>query len=289
MFGAFKVGTVRGIPINLHLSVFAIAAALLVKFGVLGIPATLLLFGSLLFHELGHAVVAQACGIPIAGIDLHIMGGMARMARPPKTARQELWIAAAGPAASVVLAIVLGALGWALGGQAGRPPMGLADLLAYAGFGNLLMALFNLIPALPMDGGRIFRAAMAPRFGHLGATRIAAWVSRGFGIIFVAVGLWQANWGLLIIGGLLFLMVAYEERSAPAVAQWQQEAGRPKTSEPVDADVIDPIDPAGVMRSGRVRRMGTVTVDVTPGRAAETHEEFVDRFGRRYVVVTKLM
>jgi len=118
------------------------------------------------------------------------------------------------------------------------------------------MGIFNLVPALPMDGGRIFRAALQQRMGRLKATRIAATVSRVFGVLFIAVGVFQQAYSLALIGALLFLMVRNEERFA------EQEAIRRQYLNPYD---VPP-----------------------PGGGPETREEFVDPWGRRWVVVTRL-
>ena len=114
--------------------------------------------------------------------------------------------------------------------------------------------LIILIPALPLDGGRIFRAVLSSRLGNLRATHVAAWISRGFGLIFIAVGFYAQAWSLLLIGGLLFLMVRYEERLALQRETWGPHG---------------PLQPA----------LAT---------AQETREEYVDAHGRRYVVLTRL-
>jgi Zn-dependent protease len=243
MFSSIRIATIRGIPIRLHVTLLAVFALLLYNFGLLGIPAGILLFGSVLLHELGHSIVAQRYGIRIASIELHLLGGMAMMTEMPRTPKQEMWIAAAGPLVSFVLGAFFLTLAMIAGGQfvfdAPRP----IDLLAYAALVNLGMGLFNLLPALPMDGGRIFRALLQQRLGRLRATRIAAMVSRGFGVLLIGLGLYLPQLALALIGGLLFLMVRGEERFA------EQEA----------------------LLRGRM-----------------TREEYVDAWGRRWVVVTRL-
>jgi Zn-dependent protease len=256
VLGSFQIARIRGIPIRLHFSLIAMFAVLAVSFdGWLGIPAGVVLFGSVLLHELGHSVVAQFYRIPISSITLHLLGGMALMTRPPSSAKEEVHIAAAGPLVSFALGTLFAALAWLSGGASLAHP----TLLGYAAGLNLLMGLFNLVPALPMDGGRIFRAALASRFGSLRATRIAARVSRFFAVGFLIAGLYTQWWSLMIIGALLLFMVQNEERIVEA-----QEAMRQRMQ-------LDP-DPFLPMSGAR-----------------ETREEFIDPYGRRYVVITRLV
>jgi Zn-dependent protease len=243
VFSSIRLATIRGIPIRLHVTLLAVFALLLFRFGWMGIPAGILLFGSVLLHELGHSVVAQRYGIRIASIELHLLGGMAMMTEMPRTPKQEIRIAAAGPAVSFALGFMFFVLATIAGATLDFTAPSAVDLLAYGAVVNLGMGLFNLVPALPMDGGRIFRAALQERMGRLRATRVAATVSRVFGALFIAVGLWYGQLSLALIGGLLFLMVRGEERFAE-----HQEALRKR----------------------------------------QTYEEYVDPWGRRWVVVTRL-
>ncbi len=150
----YRLGTVGGFPIDVRASFLLLLAVVLFGFGgVFGVAVTLIAFASIVVHELGHAVVARELGVRVATIELGFFGGAAQMAAMPRKPRHELAIAAAGPAVSLVL------------GGAG---LGLAALTGFSGlalFGwiNLVLAGFNLIPALPMDGGRILRALLATR------------------------------------------------------------------------------------------------------------------------------
>lgn len=267
MFGSLKVASVRGIPIRLHFSLLVMIPLLLLQFGWLGIPLGLLLFGSVFLHELGHSVAAQRYGIPIVGINLHLLGGMALMAHPPKTPQQEMVIAGAGPAVSFGLGFVFLGLSLLFGASLSMAVPSLVDLLAYGAGINLLMGLFNLLPALPMDGGRIFRAGLSLKYGALDATNIAAWVSRAFAVVFVGVGLFMHAWSLVLIGAFLFVLVANEQRIARVQEAMRQRAAF--ASSPY-GPVIDVGAPAHPTRG-------------------VTREEFVDRHGRRFVVVTRLM
>jgi Zn-dependent protease len=257
VFGAVRIATIRGIPIRLHITLLAMFFLMMIKWGyAFGLAGGFILFGSVLLHELGHALVAQRYGIRIASIVLHLLGGMALMTRPPEKPRQEVAIAAAGPLVSFLIGGSLFAFGHLVGVHFSEfhfeQPYGFSDLLMFAAYTNLAMGIFNLVPALPMDGGRIFRAALAEWIGSLSATRIAAWVSRAFGVVFIGVGLMAHQFSLVIIGVMLFLMVWNELRVAEA-----QEAARIRASQLVDL--------------------------------RETREEFIDALGRRYVVVTRMI
>ncbi len=255
MLGSVRIARLKGIPVHLHVTGLLVLVGLVMRLGWLGLPAGVLFFGSLLVHEMAHALAGRACGIATLRIDLNLLGGMAVMTRPGRTPRQELLIAAAGPAASLVLGLVLLVpAGW-LGAAFDMGRMQPRDLVGAMAALNLFMGLFNLVPALPMDGGRMFRAALSPRFGHVRATTIAAWVSRGLGVVLIVIGLTGGHSGLAVVGGLLFWMVAREERAAPVVEAWRRQGA------PAGEQTVPP----------------------------QTREEFVDRYGRRYVIVTKVL
>lgn len=160
------------------------------------------LFASIVFHELAHALVARRFGISIRGITLFIFGGVAEMDGEPKSARGELLMAAAGPLASLGLAAVMVALAASLGrtGAAG----GVAWYLAII---NAVVAVFNLIPAFPLDGGRILRAALwAWRGDIMAATRIAANAGNLFGLLLIVLGAIEIVSGNFIGGMWRFLI-----------------------------------------------------------------------------------
>ncbi len=186
MFKSYRLFDIHGIPIKVHgsLPLFLILAGLLINLGggVSGFLLTVLLwtlaFGCVLLHELGHALAARHYGIPVREITLYPIGGVAALAYMPKNWRREFVIAIAGPAVNFALAglfaltyfLVPGALlGW---------------LIAI----NLGLALFNLIPGFPMDGGRILRALLARRRSYFRATKIAVDVGRNVAIGMGALG-----------------------------------------------------------------------------------------------------
>ena len=273
---SLHIATVRGIPIRLHVTLLLVFLLLVLQFGALGVPAGVLLFGSVLLHELGHSVVAQHFGIPIARIDLHLLGGMAMMTGAPRTPKQEMLIAAAGPLVSLGLAVGFGGLAGLLGGTPGLELRGPADLVAYTAVVNLGLALFNLIPALPMDGGRIFRAALASRFGDLRGTRIAATVSRIFGGLFVAAALYTGSLSLGLIGLFLFVLVGHEERLAAARAS--------RWPEPQPAPRYVPFGPWSYRYGAGLRPTRPAQDVVVDVRSVPNDQDsFVDPWGRRWV------
>lgn len=204
---SIRIGSVRGIAVLAHPSIALVLVLIVLQVGVLGILVGPLLYGSLLLHELGHAAVAQHYRLRVPRIVLHLLGGTAVMADLPKTPKQEVAIAAAGPAVSLALSVLMAFISSVLGHSA------LGQLFGYGSALNLILALFNLLPALPMDGGRIFRALLVPRFGLLRGTKIAGQVSRGFGVLFVLVGLFGGFWSLCLVGLFLFVMVRQEEQA----------------------------------------------------------------------------
>jgi Zn-dependent protease/predicted transcriptional regulator len=149
----------------------------------MAVVAALAFFCSLLLHELGHALQARRDGIAIEGITLWLFGGVARFKGAFPSAGAEFRVAVAGPLVSLVLGVLFVLL--ALAGL----PEAVDGVLAWLGFINLMLLAFNLLPALPLDGGRVLRSLLWRRKGDLGqATRIAADVGRGFGYFFIAIG-----------------------------------------------------------------------------------------------------
>ncbi|MGB7568869.1 MAG: site-2 protease family protein [Chitinivibrionales bacterium] len=182
----------------------------------MGAVTAVLLFGSVLLHELGHSIVAQRYKVPVRVITLFLFGGVARIGAEPPSAIAEFFIAVAGP----LVSLFLGLLFWAIQpGVAGSGPLlGLAKYLAYI---NLSLALFNLIPGYPLDGGRVFRAIIWAITKNMSrATLIAAHVGRFFAFLFIFVGVWQMFMGNLG-GGLWTALIGWYLDNA-ASAQLQQ-------------------------------------------------------------------
>lgn len=161
---------------------------------LLGCSSALLFFLSILLHELGHSLVSQRCKIPVPSITLYLFGGLAEIAREPDDAKSELKIALAGPAVSVVLCILFKLL------SIGSSIIGLfaiSEMCGWLSWINLLMALFNMIPGYPLDGGRVLRALLWAKFRKL---HRATYISSRIGIGF--------SW-LLVIAGVIFLATKY--------------------------------------------------------------------------------
>ncbi len=209
MFPAIQFGRVFGIPLQARVSfLLMLAAVLLFMGGVTGMIVVLLAFASVILHELGHALVARKLGVGISAIELHFFGGVARLTSHPKSPKDEAIIAAAGPAVSFVLAAV-GYLLYATTGLGG---------FALVGGVNLVIALFNLLPALPMDGGRIFRALLSLRVGHRRATVISVKLSRVVSILFAVVGLAYMQLQLVLLAGVLWYMATAESNIAKNIS-----------------------------------------------------------------------
>jgi Zn-dependent protease len=218
MFTSWRIGRIFGVPVEINLSFLLIALVLVAtSVSVLaGVLLVVVLFGSVLLHEAGHALVARRLGVYVSGIELSFFGGAAKMTQMPRSADHEIAIAAAGPAVSLILA----GAGFGLGAVLQAP------LIASIGFINLVLAGFNLIPALPMDGGRILRALLTRRMDFVRATDIAVTVSRVAAIGFGLFGLLAANYWLVMLAPMLWMMGTRERMLARAMADQYAGHGR---------------------------------------------------------------
>lgn len=209
--------TLFGIPVRLHWSFLGLLAGLLLWVGpsswvgTLGVVTGL--FGSVLLHELGHALAARVYGIETAHITLYPFGGIAAITRMPRNPFQELVIAVAGPAVNLGLALLFGGLALAYGGWVG---WWLALL-------NLGMGAFNLIPAYPMDGGRVLRALLATRMGWMRASALAIRIGYGFAWAFIAFGVLSFSFNLVLVGGFLLVALGSERQRLVQMA-WERKA-----------------------------------------------------------------
>lgn len=218
MFKSWRLGSLLGFPVEINLSFLILLGVVFLAFGGLaGVVIVALAFGSVLLHELGHALVARQLGVRVVGIELGFLGGAAKMVDLPRTPRHEIAIAAAGPAVSLMLA----GLGLGLGLSLGVP------LLATIGWINLVLAGFNLIPALPMDGGRILRAALATRMSFAQATEISVKVARVVAGGFVVWGLVGGAFQLLLLAPFLWIMGTRELVMARMIEAHQGHTGYP--------------------------------------------------------------
>lgn len=209
MLKSWRLGTILGFPVELNLSFVLLLALVLVAFGgVAGVALVLLVFASVLVHELGHALVARKLGVRVSGIELSFFGGAAKMVELPKTANHEVAIAAAGPAVS----LVIGAIGLGLGSLLH------SSLFAWIGYTNFIIAAFNLIPALPMDGGRILRALLSRRMDFVSATDVSVKVARVVAIAFGVIGLAGGPFQLVLLAPFLWIMGTQERMVARMMA-----------------------------------------------------------------------
>ncbi len=231
---SIPLGRVLGIPIGLDYSWFLIFALLtwslaasyypaefknwpVAQYWIVGALTAIMLFVSVLLHELGHSIVALRYRIPVRSITLLIFGGVAQIGAEPPSAMAEFWIALAGPLVSFALAVLFGMLEPLAGALS--PLLALVKYLAYI---NGTLGLFNLIPGFPLDGGRVFRAIVWGTTHSLHrATLIAASVGRFIAYLFILVGVWQmfaGNFG----NGLWIVFIGWFLETA-AAAQVQQQ------------------------------------------------------------------
>jgi Zn-dependent protease/CBS domain-containing protein len=234
---SFRLGRIAGIEVGVNWSWLVVFALITWSLAVgvfpsqdggltqgtyvaMGVIAALLFFASLLAHELGHAVTARREGMELDGITLWLFGGVARFKGMFPSAGAELRIALAGPAVSLLIGVACTVVAWAL-----RLPSPVDGVLTWLGYINLILLAFNLLPALPLDGGRVLRALLwQARRDLLWATNVAASIGRGFGYaligggiaLFIFQGAFGGAW-LAFIGW--FLLQAARAEQAHLVAR----------------------------------------------------------------------
>lgn len=227
------VGSVAGFEVDLDYSWFVLFFLILATFTgavfpeyvpgfsrttyvVMGLAGTLLFFLSLLAHELAHALVARRRGVEVEGITLFIFGGMARTRSEAATPGAEFVIAAVGPVASLFLGVLLYGVAVLADMAAWHP--GVWGVAGHLGFLNLALAVFNLLPGFPLDGGRLLRSGLWKATGSLRrATRLATLAGRGLGWAIIAAGAWLLLIGNQFVGGLWFIFIGwFLDRAAAA-------------------------------------------------------------------------
>ena len=195
---SLKVGRLFGIPVYLHTTFLLLMAFILLSrwraggslvAAVGGVLFIVAIFATVVLHELGHALMARRFGIQTKDITLLPIGGIARLERMPDVPRHELLVALAGPAVNVVIAGVVFGISMLMGRQPvlGSPTESLGALDRFIAI-NAWLAVFNLIPAFPMDGGRALRALLAERLDYVRATQIAASLGQGIAMVFGIIG-----------------------------------------------------------------------------------------------------
>lgn len=242
----WKLTQLSGIDVYIHWSFWLLPAWVL--FSATGGPAAAIasvllifaIFGCVVLHEMGHALAARYYGIGTHDITLYPIGGVARLEQVPERPVQELVIALAGPAVNVVIAGSL-LLGFGLG------PLATASVAGPAGAGfvgsliavNIVLVLFNMLPAFPMDGGRVLRSLLAMFMSYSSATEIAGRVGQGMAILLGIAGLFASMPNLALIAVFVFLAASAEL----ARARWQEAA--PIMAEPVHSQ--NPFDDEGIV------------------------------------------
>lgn len=221
MAWSFKIVRIAGTEIRIHGTFILLLAWLgLMDYQVGGITGMfwgsffiILLFTCVLLHELGHATAAKRYGIRTPDITLLPIGGIARLEKLPDDPGQEIVVALAGPAVNVAIAFLLFlGMGMALPSNADLVSLesGKGNILAKLFAANVMLVLFNLIPAFPMDGGRVLRAALTFRMDRPQATIIASRIGQGAAILFGAFGLYKGNVILAVIGIFIFFAAGQE-------------------------------------------------------------------------------
>ena len=216
--GSVRIATVSGIPIRLHFTflLFLLWVGVVAQDqgGLLWPLFLVAIFLCVILHELGHALTGQMFGVQTRDITLYPIGGVAMLEGRP-TAKQELWIALAGPAVNIFIALCLMGVVFVKHGHIPQSQMELSkdSFLSLLMAANLSLAVFNLIPAFPMDGGRILRAVLAMRMPEMQATRIAAGIGQILAIILCGFGLVTGQVILVLIAFFVFLGAGQEVTS----------------------------------------------------------------------------
>lgn len=217
----------------------------------MGLGGVVGLFISIVLHELSHSLVARQFGIPIHGITLFIFGGVAEMEEEPLNPGAEFLMAVAGPVTSLVLAALF--YGLSAGSEALNSSAPVIAVTRYLAFLNALLATFNLLPAFPLDGGRVLRAALWRWKGDLRqATRISCHIGSGFGVVLVALGIFQVLTGNFL-AGIWWSLIGLFLRGAATASYRQLMARRALHGVPVRALMID--KPISVMPGLTIREL----------------------------------
>ena len=220
---SWKIATVAGIPVRVHATFFLLlgwffwtGATQSLDEAVRSVGFILAAFACVILHEFGHALTARRYGVLTRDITLLPIGGVARLDRFPRKPSQEVAIALAGPAVNVVLAAILYSYmrfspdTYDFSNPALLERSFTARLFVF----NVVVTGFNLIPAFPMDGGRVLRALLATRLDYVRATQIAAGIGQGIAVLFAAAGLWGNNPVLILIALFVFLAAGQESSMA---------------------------------------------------------------------------
>ena len=199
----------------------------------MGVAGAIGIFFSIIFHEFSHSMVARWFGIKISGITLFVFGGVAKLEKEPPSPSSEFLMAAAGPLSSFLLAAIFSAIeDFAIASNWPTPVVGVLFYLAYI---NTILAIFNLVPAFPLDGGRMFRAALwAWKKDLRGATKISSQIGRGFGLVLIILGVLSFIQGNFI-GGMWWILIGMFLRGAASGSYKQLLAKQVVSDEPISS------------------------------------------------------
>jgi Zn-dependent protease len=273
MIRPLRVGRLLGVDVNIHPTFALVFVFAFLYWGLgegggvmpflLGTLLVLLVFLSVLVHELGHVVMAREFGVQVLDITLWPFSGVARIEQTPSTPRNELLIALAGPGMNFAIFVLLlpfilliGVFGGpgALFGAGDRfRTLDPASMVAAIGVLNLGLMAFNLLPAFPLDGGRILRAAMTPRIGRSRATEIATRLGAGIAVVLIVLGIWQRDLLLPMFG--LFIIFAARAEARMVRVEGQMRSLRVGQYALWDMGGISPDDPLTFALRGGPRDM----------------------------------
>ncbi len=258
MLQSWRIGQIGGIDLYLHPTFLFV-----LTMGILGGPAYLVLilgvFACVLLHEYGHALMARQFGIETEDITLSPIGGVARLRRMPRAPGAEILIALAGPSVNLVIALLIGvglvALEFAIPSMLETSMAQIAQRLLGI---NLMLALFNLIPAFPMDGGRVVRAILSSHVGRLRATEIAAGIGQTLAVVtgLVLFALGGLTYWLQIILAVFIYWVAGAE-----LAQVRAEESRRSRSSTTHDPLAPPPGYSWIYRGNGVWQLAPVVVE----------------------------
>ena len=248
---SFKIGSIMGIPLKVHATfllllvlIFFAGTSVVGMGGLYGVIFVILIFASVVFHELSHAIVARRFGIAVQDITLLPIGGVARMVKTPEKPYQEILVSVAGPISSLILAFAL----WFVASLAGidvnfNEAAKEGSLLAQLIFVNIVLAIFNLLPAFPMDGGRVLRGFLGLYLSPYTATRIAVGVGQVFAIGLFFLGIYSVNVFMILIALFVYLGAEAEERQTTIMSSLGGvDAGTAMISE---VEALDPRETIG--------------------------------------------
>ncbi len=253
MSGSWHLGRLAGIDVRIHwtfllLPIWIYFSSLASGSGAVAATVAVLfvlaIFGCVVMHELGHALTARQFGIPTRDITLLPIGGVASLQRMPRSPWQELAIAIAGPAVNVGIAALI----FSMLAITHPPLIGIAAFLTRLAWVNVVLVLFNMLPAFPMDGGRVLRALMALVLPYARATQVAATVGQAVAAGLALLGLMSGNLMLVFVAGFVFLAARSE-----AVMVGRESMGTIDFGDPYDAS-------EGVLPGRRLSEVGSLPI-----------------------------